>query len=74
MNVSDFLSRQRLSNQKTKSEQVVLWPCARGVVSSLPTGPDAAANAEDQMSLTSKLKRKNMKTKLIGLSDILALL
>ena len=59
--------------RKTKSEQVVQWPCARGV-SSLPTGPDAAANAEDQMSLTSKLKRKNMKTKLIGLSDILALL
>jgi len=60
--------------RKTKSEQVVQWPCARGVVSSLPTGLDAAANAEDQMSLTSKLKRKNMKTKLIGLSDSLALL
>ena len=39
--------------KKAKSKQVVQWPCARGVVSGLPTGLDAAASEENQMSLTS---------------------
>jgi hypothetical protein len=45
--------------RKTKSEQVVQWPCPRGVVSSLPTGMDAAASAEDQMGLTSIEKEEH---------------